>query len=126
VIAAYVDTSYSVAIAFAEAGHQALIRRLGSVDGIFSSPLLEAELRAALTREGVSSEAGILHSVSWVLPSRPLSLEIGRVLSTGYLRGADLWHLASALYLSPNSSELLFLSSDKRQNQVARALGFQT
>jgi hypothetical protein len=59
-----------------------------------------------------------------VLPDRPLGGEIGVVLSAGYLRGADLWHLASALYLAGNPRNLPFITLDERQEVVARKLGF--
>ena len=46
------------------------------------------------------------------------------MLSAGYLRGADLWHLASALYLAGNPRNLPFITLDERQEVVARKLGF--
>lgn len=48
------------------------------------------------------------------------------VLGTGYLRGADLWHVATALYVSPDPSELAFVTVDTRQGTAAEALGFVT
>jgi len=86
---------------------------------------LEAELRAALSREGVADDGSILGRLSWLLPDRPLSAEIGAVLAAGYLRGADLWHLACALYLSPDPRELAFVTLDQQQGAVAAALGFR-
>ena len=51
--------------------------------------------------------------------------EVGQaVLDAGQLRGADAWHLACALYLSPEPRELEFLTLDGRQAAVAVALGF--
>ena len=47
------------------------------------------------------------------------------VLETGYLRGADLWHVATALYVSPQSGSLSFATLDARQSAVAEAFGFQ-
>ena len=57
---------------------------------------------------------------------RPLSVEIERVLDAGYVRGAHCFHLASALYLSPQPSATTFLTLDTRQRAVAKALGFKT
>jgi hypothetical protein len=51
-------------------------------------------------------------------------MEIDRVLAEGYVRGADLWHLACAVYVSGNPEELAFVSLDQRQREVAKALGF--
>ena len=50
--ATYVDSSCLVAIAFGEEGAEELTARLEQFDLLVSSNLLEAELRAALCREG--------------------------------------------------------------------------
>jgi predicted nucleic acid-binding protein len=121
---AYVDSSCLVAIAFGERGGAALARRLESFDCLLASNLLEAELLTAFLREGVAPDQPMLGSITWVLPDRPLSREITTVLSAGYLRGADLWHLACALYLAESPRELPFITSDERQAAVARRLGF--
>ncbi len=122
--AAYVNTSCLVAVAFGEPGAAKLGRRLETYDALFSSNLLEAELRAAFAREKVSFEPDLLGGVSWVLPGRPLGPEFERVLSAGYVRGADLWHVATALYLAEDPSDLTFLTLDARQGEVAAKLGF--
>lgn len=123
--AAYLDTSCLVAVAFGEPGHEALTAQLDRLDQLFSSNLLEAELRAVLSREGVEEGESLMDGLSWVLPDRPLTPEIEAVLDAGSVRGADAWHLACALYLSPDPGELEFLTLDRRQAAVARALGFQ-
>ena len=64
--------------------------------------------------------------MEWVHPVRPLSLEIARVLQTGYVRGADCWHLATALYVAHDAANLVFLTLDQRQREIAKALGFAT
>ena len=122
---AYVDTSCLVAIAFGERGTAALARRMNEFDELVASNLLEAELRSAFMREGVSGAEPLLESVSWIAPDRPLGREIETVLAAGYLRGADCWHLATALYLSPEPAELTFLTLDEQQAGVAAVLGFQ-
>jgi hypothetical protein len=105
---AYVDTSCLVAIAFGESGARRVAARLGRFDRVFSSNLLEAELRSALIREGVSGDA-----------ARPL---LAGIAATGYVRGADLWHLACALFLEPDGRDLVFLTLDRRQAEVAARL----
>lgn len=94
------------------------------MDEQVSSNLLEAELRAAIVREGLDVTALPELGIGWVNPDRPLSSEIVRVLQAGHVRGADCWHLACALYLSPEPSEITFLTLDERQLDVARTLGF--
>ncbi|HET6681614.1 MAG TPA: PIN domain-containing protein [Gemmatimonadaceae bacterium] len=121
---AYVDTSCLVAIAFGERGATALARQLAAFDELVTSDLLEAELRSAFVRERIAEVPDALSSLTWVLPDRPLGAEIGRVLDAGYVRGAVCWHLATALYLAPDSAELVFLTLDKRQRDVAHRLGF--
>jgi predicted nucleic acid-binding protein len=124
--AAYVDSSCLVAIRFDEAGGRAMSARLESLDRIFSSNLLEAEFLAALAREHAENDNGLLDRLTWILPTRRLGAEIVRILRTGYLRGPDLWHLATALYMVEEPSELPFITLDARQREVAAVLGFPT
>jgi hypothetical protein len=123
---AYVDTSCLVAIAFAEPDARAVAGRLRRFDRLFASNLLEAELRSALIREGIPGERGqsVLEGLTWIHPNRALTRELDRITPFGYLKGADLWHLACALFLTPEPGELAFLTLDTRQGRVARALGF--
>ena len=46
-------------------------------------------------------------------------------LRAGYLRGADLWHVACALYVAPKPSDVFFITLDERQAEVAAALEFR-
>ena len=46
-------------------------------------------------------------------------------LRAGHLRGADLWHIATALYVAPDPFSIAFATLDQRQAEVAAALGFQ-
>jgi len=124
---AYIDASCLVAIAFAEkAIATGLSRRVNAFDELLSSNLLEAEMRSVFAREKVAVEGSLPFPVSWILPDRPLTDEITRVLAAGYVRGADCWHLATALYLAQDPTSLTFLTVDERQKAVARSLGFGT
>lgn len=121
---AYVDSSFLVAIAFAEPGSAALAQTLNENDVLLSSNLLEAELRAALRRDNVTADpTELLSSIVWVHPDRALTAEIKTVLGAGYIRGADLWHLASALFVAPKR-EIAFLTLDVRQREISKELGF--
>jgi predicted nucleic acid-binding protein len=120
---AYVDTSCLVAAAFGERGAAQIRRRLEAFDVLIASNLLEAELRAAFAREDVAFDERLLAPVSWIFPTRSLANEIAQILSAGYLRGADLWHLAVALFAVPEQSGLTFLTLDRRQEGVAERLG---
>ncbi len=123
---AYVDTSALVAIAFGEPGGDAMEQRLKQFTGIVSSNLLEAELRSVYSRERRRFEADSFSRIEWVMPNRPLSLEISVVLDAGYMRGADLWHVATALYIAPDPGKMFFVTLDKRQHATASILGFRT
>lgn len=114
-------------MAFAETRSAvALTRRLNGFDELVSANLLEAELRSVYARERVPIDSPLPFSIAWILPDRPLTDEIARVLAAGYVRGADCWHLATALYLAKDAASLAFVTADQRQETVARALGFQT
>lgn len=123
---AYVDTSCLLAIAFNEPAASTTGARLESFEVLVSANLLEAEYRSALRREEVHVEEDALSWITWVLPDRPLTPELKRVLATRHVRGADLWHLASALYLAPAAGDLVFLTLDGRQQEVAKILGFRS
>jgi predicted nucleic acid-binding protein len=123
---AFVDTSCLVAIALGERGAAAVAARLKRFEELFASNLLEAELRATVTREGVAIDPDVLTWLDWVFPDRPLTQEISRVLAAGYLRGADAWHLACAVHMTQSPAEVTFLTLDRRQRAVARRLGFRT
>ena len=123
--AAVVDTSCLVAVAFDEPGGSRIAARLRRFDRLFASALLEAELLAAFRRERVDADmSDFTKNLAMVSPDRPLSPELRRATEAGYLRGADLWHVACALFLSPAPGELTFLTLDEPQRGVARRLGF--
>lgn len=121
---AYVDTSFLVAMAFGETGADELATRLTSYDECVSANLTEAEFRAALRREEVDGGDAYLARLAWLLPDRPLSAEIAQVLRVRYLKGADLWHLACALFLADDPRQIDFLSLDENQRSAARELRF--
>ena len=122
---AYVDSSVVVAIAFGERGSEAVARRLTSFTQLYSSNLLDAELRAALARESVPYSPHHVEHIRWIWPSRPLGPEMETAPAAGYLRGADLWHVATALFAAPAPREMAFVTLDERQRAVAAELGFR-
>ena len=124
---AYIDTSCLLAIAFDEPGADKMSARLRRFDRLLSSNLLEADVRAALAREGLRTGVDrILSWVTWVYPNRSLTEEYERIVSLGYLKGADLWHLACALFLDPGAEEVAFITLGRRQQELAEKLGFRS
>ena len=122
---AYVDSSALLSIAFNEPTAPEMAQRLAGFSLLVSSNLLEAEMQSALARDGNELEPpDLLSSIEWVLPTRPLGPEISDALRAGYLRGADLWHIATALYAARSVPGLAFVTLDRRQGGVAAALGF--
>jgi len=122
---AYLDSSCVVAAAFGEPGARPMITRRQSFSLVISSTLLEAEVFSALCRERREVTKAFHAELSLIAPDRALSEEIARVLEAGYVRGADCWHLATALYVAPEPSALTFLTLDLAQRKVAKALGFR-
>jgi predicted nucleic acid-binding protein len=124
VATAYVDTSCLISIEFQEKGFASVARRLSSFDTLLSSNLLEAEFLAAFARHGRAPDRSNIGRLKWIYPDRSLQPEITRVLAEGFVRGADCWHLACALFAAPEPSTISFLTLDTRQQTVANALGF--
>ena len=122
---AYVDSSALIAITLDEPNASGLAGHLNACTRLVSSNLLEAEMRAMFAREHVVFQEHVLAGIDWILPDRPLTEELTSVLEAGYLRGADLWHLATALYISPQPGALSVATLDVRQASVAALLGFR-
>ena len=123
---AYVDSSVLLAIAFREPGWEELPERLGEFSRIGSSNLLESEIRSVYARARKPFDANTLSSIEWVFPDRSLRPEIEKALGAGYLRGADLHHVATALYMTRDPESVSFVTLDRQQGAVAAALGFRT
>ena len=123
--ATYVDSSALVAVAFNEVRAAEVADRLRSYERLYSSNLLEAEVLSACAREELVLDPTYLDRIEWLFPDRTLESEMNAVLATGYLRGADLWHVANALYAFPRATEVGFFTLDERQRAVAAELGFQ-
>ncbi len=126
---AYIDSSFFLAITLGEREAtklQAIVRRFTS---LVSGDLLVAEVLSAAKREEVAFDLvrGALEPVTIVLPDRSLEQEVRRVLDRGYLCGADLAHVACALFVAADDTKsVAFLSRDKVQRRIARGLGFAT
>jgi predicted nucleic acid-binding protein len=123
----YVDSSILVAILFQEENFSQYMNTIDRCENIFSSHLIEAELFATARGEDVSIEIAetLLDRVSLIIPNRRLQNEYQRIFQHSYIRGVAAFHLACALFLDPETQELSFLTSDKKQKEVADRLGFR-
>lgn len=126
---AYLDSSFLIAILFGEPRSRRLQATLQRFDDWLAGDLLVAEVLATAVREGLplGELTQTFDSIDLVLPDRSLDPEMREILAVGRLRGADLWHLACALYVAGEDREGLgFLSRDARQRDLARRLGLST
>ncbi len=125
---AYVDTSATLAIAFEERDWEFTAHRLAGFSVLLSSNLLEAEMRSAFEREGLEFDHSSISGIGWVNPTRSLGLEMAEAIANGgYRRGADLWHIAAALYAEGTiAGKVAFITLDDRQKSVAVNMGFET
>lgn len=123
----YIDSSVIVAILFEESARHKCLAILNKATEVMSSSLLEAEVLSVVRREGVGKKTAmsLLNRISLFQPDRLLSIEFSRIFSLGYCKGADAFHLASALYIDPSAEELSFFTLDKQQFQLATRLGFK-
>lgn len=125
----YIDTSVLVALLFDESGADSAREFLKSSKRRISHHLIESEIFSVFHRQGSEYDAAIsaLNAIEVVYPNvslRDYSVEIARRYS--YLRGADLLHVSCALWLSSKRPESFgFLTLDKKQNSVARDIGFR-
>lgn len=123
----YVDSSVLVALLLEQHSHKVYSNLLSKSEGNYSSFLLEAEVSAAAAREKVSPDDAeeFIDLISQVIPERSLRMEYRQIFQAGFCRGADACHLATALYLDPETKNLTFLTADKEQAGLARAVGFK-
>jgi predicted nucleic acid-binding protein len=119
-----VDSSVMIALRLDEAAAESLRERLATYDQLVSSSLLEAEFASACRRENRTFDPAFLGSISPIMPPAPLTAQIATVVASGYVRGADCLHLATALYFEAMTGSLSFVTLDQRQRDVAVALGF--
>lgn len=127
--AAYLDSSFLLAILLGESRARSLQGLAARFDDLLAGDLLVAEALATAAREDLELEllTPAIEGIDLVLPDRSLEPEMREVLQHGRLRGADLWHLACALYVAGDArEELAFLSRDAPQRRLARRLGFAT
>jgi len=124
---AYLDSSFLLGILFQEASWQKLQKKLEAFDYVVSTRLMEAEVRSALKREDLEQADfdGLVTGLDWIQPNDELGEPLKQIFDHGYLRGADAYHLAAALWLVGDlAKDCTFLSLDQQQSVIAKKLGF--
>lgn len=120
----YIDTSAAMKLVVIEDESVALRSHLDELDAVvFSSILLETELRRGATANGASQGAAttVLSSVELVGAPRALFAEAGLLAIPG-LRSLDALHLATAIR---DEADLL-LAYDRRLLEAAELVGLTT
>jgi predicted nucleic acid-binding protein len=125
-VKAYIDSSAFLALLLQAPHGVRIAERIDGATHLVSSNLLAAEVRSAIAREDLTLDDPTFDAIGWVIPERPLDVEMKIALAAGYLTGADLWHVAAALSVADDPSEIAFITLDERQRAVAAELGFQT
>ena len=126
---AYVDASALVSMVLGEQPvGDAVMRRLQRHTILLSSNLLEAELRLDFRQAQLDFDPALLSSIEWVMPNRPLDVEMEVILEAANLGVARLWHLANAIYIHQQLGGLpmAFITLDEQQETVAVEFGFAT
>lgn len=122
----YLDASAILSVILNEEASEYFFKEIEGKQ-LFSSRLLEAEVLSTLKREGIEFSKFEYYEpmITWIMPDRSLKSEVVKILEKKYLRGADLWHLACAMYALGESGNSEFCSLDKSQRAAARANGFK-
>lgn len=123
---AYADTSALVAVQFAEPTRSAYLRVFRAQRRLVTTTLAQAELWATMIREQepLDSTDRLLQRLEIFVPPDDLASECREALSVGYLRGADLWHVASAMRLAgKHRKQLTFCTGDAQQAKIAGQVG---
>jgi predicted nucleic acid-binding protein len=123
----YIDTSVLVSVFFKEDVSSKYLNFFSKKYQLISSSLMLAEFYSVLNREKVeiAFSQDLLSYIQIINLIDDLDYYLKEVLDHGYLKGADLFHLAVAHQLSPYGEELFFLTADKQQARIATKLGFK-
>jgi predicted nucleic acid-binding protein len=122
----YIDASAIAGLLMGEPSAQALLAKVDANSLRYSSPLLEAEVLSVAKREniGFESVAEFLDRIVYV-QTQSLRTQLEEVLEVGYLREADAYHLATAVFLDSKRDNLVFVSLDQNQKKLAGRMGFK-
>lgn len=124
----YLDTSAWIAWKFGQRGKELFDNVDLEKDMVLSSPLLVAEYLSFLKKIERLADTRYedeLEFIRWIHPVDPIFKSCSEVAIKTELRGADLYHLATAVWFTEgHRKELRFLTCDDAQKNAAKKLGF--
>lgn len=122
---AYIDSSVLIATLLEDHPKPQLDKFWGSAEWFISSYLLQAEVFSAVKREKADMQLAALEikKIGFVRTDS-LAEELMEIFKAGYVRGADAFHLATALWIRGKHKDLKFITLDEKQKEIARYLDF--
>ena len=126
IAAGYLDTSALLAVLFRQPEAERVFNAIRSVPQVVSSDLIISETLSACRRERVDlAKARVwlerIHIIRAVVDEDATAA----VLKHGYIRGADLHHVTSALWMFEGlERQVCFATLDDTQAGIAAAFGF--
>jgi predicted nucleic acid-binding protein len=125
--AAYIDSSVIIAASLNQLTKSDKFFEICEEYEFFSSYLLAAETYSAMKREKFPLKVAQPFIERANFLSRPIHAELFKKgLKKAYVRGADLYHIATALLIRENySSQISFFSLDSKQSEVAKKCGLK-
>lgn len=121
----YIDSSVLLGMLFDDQETE-FLKKMPAAQTV-SSHLLEAEVLSACFRDNIETHKAVslLNEIDLITLDRSLVGEYNLIFQSGYLKGADAFHLACALFLDPTCKNLTFVTADKPQAIIAKKLGFK-
>ncbi len=122
---AYIDSSVLIATLLEDHPKPQLDKFWGSAERFISSYLLQAEVFSAVKREKADMQLAALEikKIGFVRTDS-LAEELMEIFKAGYVRGADAFHLATALWIRGKHKDLKFITLDEKQKEIAKHLDF--
>ena len=124
---AYIDTSVFINVLLSQQGYKYFHTIMKRCKKLLSSPLIEAEVLTTCQRENFDQKQAIeaLKEITLCFVEKSLIEKYEMILKECNLKGADAYHLATALYLDPSREFLHFLTDDLKQKEAAKKKGFK-
>lgn len=123
----YIDTSAFMSIVLGQDLNHFFQAQI-TQSNLYSHELIISESFSVAKRENIPFKdiSKSIEKINIVAEITDLISILEELLYYGYCSGADLHHLACAKFLDPTCKNLVFLSGDNRQIEMAKKIGFST